>query len=50
MICADDNDNEEDQPSEIERKRKGKSVDRAEDRAKQTRNTSVANRGKVSMK
>lgn len=50
MICADDNDNEEDQPREMGRRRKGKSDDRAEDRAKQTRNTGEANRGKVSMK
>lgn len=32
------------------RKQKGKSVDKAEDRAKQTRNIGAANRGKVSMK
>lgn len=34
MICVDDNDNEEDQLREIGRKRKGKSVDRVEDRVK----------------
>lgn len=50
FICADDNDNEEHQPREMGRKQKGKSVDKAEDRAKQTRNIGAANRGKVSMK
>lgn len=43
----DDNDNEEHQPREMGRKQKRKSVDKAEDRAKQTRNIGAANRGKV---
>eukprot|EP00105_Crassostrea_gigas_P034556 XP_019918704.1 PREDICTED: uncharacterized protein LOC105318101 isoform X1 [Crassostrea gigas] len=43
----DDNENEEHQPREMGRKQKGKKVDRAEDRAKQSKNTGAANRGKV---